>query len=106
MQPPLLDPNRSVPRAPASLLAAVHLFFLPLFLPACPPEKSFPKNQNPTRLAKHGGGADGGGGGCHAVPAPVRQAHPLPGLVSSLLLLPPLLEPIRMLLRARARFDA
>ena len=41
----------------------------------------------PPASTEHGGGADGGGihgsGGGHAVPAPVRQAHPVPGFVSA-----------------------
>lgn len=57
-----------------------------LLIPACPLKKVLP--QIPTSLidTEHGGRADGGGvdggGGGHAVPAPVRQAHPLPGIVS------------------------
>jgi hypothetical protein len=41
---------------------------------------------NPHLPYQHGGGADGrgGGGGDHAVPAPVRQTYPLPGIVSML----------------------
>jgi hypothetical protein len=43
----------------------------------------------PSPDAEHGGGADRRGvhsrGGGHTVPAPVRQAHPVPGLVCALL---------------------
>jgi hypothetical protein len=43
----------------------------------------------PSPDAEHGGGADRRGvhgrGGGHAVPAPVRQAHPVPGLACALL---------------------
>lgn len=99
-----------MPRRLAARNRRRHLFLSP---PSRPPaQKEFSPNKIPPFFSRsstdagHGGGADGGcvhgRGGVHAVPAPVRQAHPVPGLASALLPRLPLLRSQTLCVRVRA----